>query len=202
MILEAKIEAILFWKGEPVSVKELAKFLEVDKKEISTALEILEKNFIESSRGLTLVRNGSGVTEEVMLYTAPAASELIKKLAKDELSRDISKAAVEVLSLIIYRGPISKRDIDYIRGVNSSYILRNLLVRGLVERTETAADGQTARSFVYQPTFDLLSHLGVSKREDLPDFAKVQADIAEFMTREAEVQKETQPESESAQENG
>lgn len=195
MTLEAKIEAILFWKGEPVSIKELVKFFaeEADKQTILAALSSLEKNLAENGRGLTLVRNGGGgnsANEEVMLYTAPAASELIKKLAKDELSRDISKAAVEVLSLVIYRGPISKRDIDYIRGVNSSYILRNLLVRGLVERSESAEGQAGGRGFVYQPTFDLLSHLGVSKREDLPDFAKVQGDIAEFMNRENEVQKE------------
>ncbi len=175
MTLESKIEAVLFWKGEPVSEKELAKLFSVDASQITESLKNLEQSL--SGRGLTLIRNGNGATAEVMLYTASEAGEIIKELTKEELSRDITKAGVEVLSLIIYRGPIAKRDIDYIRGVNSSYILRNLLVRGLIERVEST----DARSFVYQPTFELLAHLGVSKKEDLPDFATVEQDIASFM---------------------
>jgi len=179
MNLEAQIEAILFWKGEPSSSKELSKFLNVETTEVEVALRNLEISL--QSRGLCLTRNGS----EVMLYTAPEASELIKKLVKEESTRDISKAAVEVLSLVLYRGPISKREVDYIRGVNSSYIIRNLLVRGLVERVEAKDKG----SFVYQTTFDLLSHLGITKKEDLPDFDSVQKDITEF-TANAESAKE------------
>jgi segregation and condensation protein B len=173
--LDSKIEAVLFWKGEPVSEKELAKMFAVEKDELTAALTTLEGKI--SDRGLTLVRNGSGAEAEVMLYTAPAASEIIKNLTKEELARDITKAGVEVLSLIIYRGPIAKRDIDYIRGVNSSYILRNLLVRGLVQRT----DSKNAGSFMYESSFELLAHLGVSRREDLPDFAEVVRDIETFM---------------------
>ncbi len=174
MSLESKIESVLFWKGEPVSVADLSKTLEVPKPEIETALVQLGTVF--TGRGVSLVRNG----DEVMLYTAPEASDLIKKLTKEELSREVSKAGVEVLSLIIYRGPIAKREIDYIRGVNSSYIIRNLMVRGLIERV----DSKDARSYMYQATFDLLAHLGISKQEDLPDFAAVQKDIESFTVTE------------------
>jgi segregation and condensation protein B len=172
MSLESQIEAVLFWKGESVSKKELAKLLGSDVASVEKGLAELEKSL--AGRGVSLVRNA----DEVMLYTSAESSELIKKISKEELSREISKAGIEVLSLIIYRGPISKREIDYVRGVNSNYIVRNLLVRGLIEKTEDS-DG---RSFMYRPTFDLLSHLGVEKREELPDFEKVQADIANFMT--------------------
>lgn len=188
MTLESKIEALLFWKGEPVKIKDIAKLLEVGAKEVETALATLEKSF--EGRGISLTKNGA----EVMLYTAPDASELIQKLTKEELSRDVSKAAVEVLSLIIYRGPIAKRDIDYIRGVNSSYIIRNLMVRGLIERSEGAGE----RSFTYQPTFELLAHLGVSKREDLPDFELVQKDLEAFMNED----KADQSQGENNQQNG
>ena len=170
MSFEAKIEAVLFWKGEPVSIKELAKFFGVERETIDPAIEKLQNSL--KDRGLTVIRNG----DEVMLYTAPIASELIKKLAKEELAGEVSKAGVEVLSLVIYQGPIAKRDIDFIRGVNSSYIIRNLMVRGLIERL----DSRDARSFVYQPTFELLAHLGVNRKEDLPDFAEVQKDIEAF----------------------
>ncbi len=191
MSLETEIEAILFWKGEPVGVKELAKFLDAEKSDVEAGIEALQNSL--KGRGLALVRNG----DEVMLYTAPEKSDLIKKLTKEELSREVSKAGVEVLSLVIYRGPISRRDIDYIRGVNSSYIIRNLMIRGLVEK----ADSKDARSFVYLPTFELLAHLGVSKKEDLPDFATVQKDIEGFMSQEQGTQAETaQEETETTKE--
>jgi segregation and condensation protein B len=189
MSLESQIEAVLFWKGEPMSIKELAKFFGLKSVEIETAISALENSLKTSGRGTTLVRNGAGDQQEVMLYTAPEASELIKRLTKEELSRDVSKAGVEVLSLILYRGPIAKREIDYIRGVNSGFILRNLMVRGLIER----ADTKDARSFIYQPTFELLSKLGVSKKEDLPDFAQVQKDIEAFVAKEEmETQKDAE----------
>jgi segregation and condensation protein B len=188
--LETNIETILFWKGEPVTTKEIAKILEVDKVAVEQGIEALKNSLV--GRGITLVQNG----DEVMLYTAPEKSDLIKKLTKDELSREVSKAAVEVLSLIMYRGPISRRDIDYVRGVNSSFIIRNLLVRGLIERSE----GKDARSFVYQPTFELLAHLGVSRKEDLPDFAVVQRDIEEFMKGEQADQPEPADQEEKVEE--
>lgn len=171
MSFEAKIEAILFWKGEPVDIKELAKFLGIEKEAVESEIKALQNSL--KDRGLSIVQNG----EEIMLYTAPEASELIKKLTREEMSREVSKAGVEVLSLVIYRGPIAKRDIDYIRGVNSSYIIRNLMVRGLVERL----DSRDSRSFVYQPTFELLTNLGVNRKEDLPEFSAIQKDIETFM---------------------
>ncbi len=174
--LESKIEALLFWKAEPMSIKEISKFLEVEVGDVESSIETLKAAL--AGRGLGIVQNGG----EIMLYTAPEASELIKKLTKEELAREVSKAGIEVLSLIIYRGPISKKDIDYIRGVNSSYIIRNLLVRGLIERVENG----DSRSFVYQPTFEFLAHLGVSKKEELPDFETVQKDIAAFMANDIE----------------
>jgi segregation and condensation protein B len=112
-----------------------------------------------------------------MLGTAKELSSLIEQLTKEELTRDLGKAGLETLSIVLYQGPISRADIDYIRGVNSQFILRNLLIRGLVERVDNPAD---ARSFLYQTTLQLLSHLGISKREDLPEFDKVREDIAAF----------------------
>jgi len=174
MSLESKIEAVLFWKAEPVSIKELAAFFETNEVEINTAILKLEENLV--GRGLVVVKNN----DQCSLYTSPEQSDVIKKITKEELSRDISRAGSEVLSLIIYRGQISKRDIDYLRGVNSGYIIRNLMVRGLIERIDTT----DTRSFVYQPTFELLAHLGVTKREELPNFASVQGDLQSFMKNE------------------
>jgi segregation and condensation protein B len=120
-----------------------------------------------------------------MLGTAQELSPLIEQLTKEELSRDLGKAGLETLSIILYQGPISRADIDYIRGVNSQFIVRNLLIRGLIERVDNPKD---ARSFLYKTTLQLLSHLGVSKIEDLPEYQQVRKDIEGFKQSHVEPQ--------------
>ncbi len=187
MNLSQKIEAILFWKAEPISLKKLASLLnaggntagqavsKITESEIKTALAELETTL--KGRGVTLVQNGEGTDAEVMLGTAKEASDLIEQLAKEELTRDLGKAGLETISIVLYQGPISRADIDYIRGVNSQFILRALLIRGLVERVDNPKD---ARSFLYKPTLQLLAHMGVSKITDLPDYEQVRTDIESF----------------------
>lgn len=174
MSLESNIESVLFFRGEPVSVKKLSEILEVDTEKIEEGLVLLEKSLV--GRGIVLVRDAG----EVILETAPEASEIIQKITKDELNREIGRAGLETLSLVLYHGPISRREIDYVRGVNSAFILRNLLVRGLVEKTDTK-EGE--RSFTYKPTLELLSHLGVTKIEELPEYEQVKNELREFNER-------------------
>lgn len=171
MNLQTQIEAILFWKAEPVSIKKLSSFLETDEQSIRAALIELETSL--TGRGLTIVRSD----DEVMLGTSKEHSSLIEKIAKEERTRDLGKAGLETLSIILYQGPISRADIDYIRGVNSQFIVRNLMIRGLIERVDNPTD---ARSFLYKASLDLLAHLGVSKIEDLPEYNKVRAEIISF----------------------
>jgi segregation and condensation protein B len=175
MNLEAKIEAVLFWKGDSVSVKKLAEIFSTNTEEIDAALKNLENSL--KGRGLTLLRND----DELMLGTAPEVSEVIEKLTKEELIKDLGKAGLETLSIIVYRSPISRSEIDYIRGVNSTFIVRNLLIRGLVERVENEKD---ARSFLYKPTLELLSYLGVRNLEELPEYVSVKAEIEQFKNKE------------------
>ncbi len=194
MNLSTQLEAILFWKAEPVTFKKLAQLLSIEKtnetaeegaetesmkiteEQIKAGLIELEKTL--QGRGLSLVQTDT----EVMLGTAKELSPLIEKLTKEELTRDLGKAGLETLSIILYQGPISRADIDYIRGVNSQFIIRNLLIRGLVERIDNPKD---ARSFLYKTTLDLLAHLGVSKIEELPEYEKVRADIAAFKNQQS-----------------
>ena len=81
------------------------------------------------------------------------------------------------MSIIAYFGPISRSRIEYQRGVNSSFILRNLILRGLVERFQ---DPESAHSFLYRPTFDFWKHLGVSRPGDLPEFEKFKGLLLQF----------------------
>lgn len=171
MDLPQKLEAILFWKAEPVSLKKLAQLVDVDMAAVKAALSALENSL--KGRGITLVQT----EDEVTLGTAKELSPLIEQLTKDELSRDLGKAGLETLSIILYQGPISRANIDYIRGVNSQFVVRSLLIRGLIERVDNPED---SRSFLYKPTLELLSHLGVSKISDLPEFEQVRNDIEAF----------------------
>ena len=166
------IEAILFHKAESMTRKELSKFAEVSLEEIDAAIETLSENL--KGRGVTLVLKD----DEVMLRTSPETSAIIEKITKDDLSKDLGKSSLETLSIILYNNPISRRDIEYIRGVKSSFILRSLLMRGLVERVP---DPKDSRSHLYRPTFDTLGFLGLSQVADLPEYDKTKSELATFI---------------------
>ena len=177
LTLDSKIEAILFFKAEPVSVKKLAQILNVTEQEIKEGVALLEEKLLD--RGIDLLHKDG----EVMLGTSPDASAIIEGLVKEELSKDLGKAGLETLSIILYRGPVTRSKIDYIRGVSSTFILRNLLVRGLIERVSNPDD---QRSFLYRPTFELLSYLGVSKIEDLPEYEETRKSLEAFEAQKEE----------------
>jgi len=189
MNIDAKIEALLFYKAEPLSVKKLAQMLEVKESEVKEGLSVLEAKL--EGRGITLMFKDN----EVMLGTHSEMGKMIESLVKDELSKDVGKAGLETLSVILYRGPIAKSRIDYVRGVNSGFILRNLLVRGLIEKVANPKD---QRASLYRPTFELLSYLGVSRVEDLPEFAAVKDEIGAYENKEAEEKVEKKAPEESA----
>lgn len=182
MNLDQKIEAILFFRGEPVTLKKLTTILELTPEKVGQGIETL-KNRLQTS-ALTIVEKD----DEVMLATRSEAAPLIEGLVKEELSRDLGKAGLETLSIVLYKGPISRRGIDYIRGVNSQFILRNLLVRGLVEKI---TDEKDERRFLYRPTFELLQSLGVSSISELPEYTKVQDELAALVKKEGDVSEES-----------
>jgi segregation and condensation protein B len=184
MDLEKKIEAILFWKGEPVSRKKLSDILQVGDLEINSGLEKLKE--ILSGRGVVLVENGN----EVMLSTPPEMSKLFEDLQKEELNKELSKASLETLSIVLYKNGVSRSEIDYIRGVNSGFTLRALSVRGLVEKI---TDPEDSRRYLYKPSFNLLSLLGVTSITELPEYSEIQNSLniaAQNLTEEEKSLKE------------
>src|SRR3989344_593451 len=127
MNLESKIEAVLFFKGEPVSLKKLADILKVSKGDIESAISNLRASL--EGRGIVFQETNG----EIALGTAPELSKLFEDLQKEELNKELSKASLETLSIVLYKNGANRAEIDYIRGVNSSFTLRALSVRGLVE---------------------------------------------------------------------
>ncbi len=163
MNLEQKIEAVLFWKGEPVSRRNLGKILNAGQTELNEAIEKLKNSF--SDRGIVLLEKD----DDLAFGTAPELSGLFEKLQKEELNKDLSKASLETLSIVLYKNGATRAEIDYVRGVNSSFILRALSVRGLVEKI---VDPKDSRRYIYRPTFELLSYLGVKSVEELPGYTE------------------------------
>lgn len=161
MNLEQKIEAVLFWKGEPIKVKKLAEVLKVSAEETENALANLAQSL--ESRGIGLLRND----DEITLGTKSELSPLIEELQKEELNKSLSKAALETLSIILYKNGSHRAYIDYVRGVNSSFTLRALSVRGLIEKVP---DPKDSRRYIYKPTFELLAYMGVQDVRDLPAY--------------------------------
>ena len=179
MNLEQKIEAVLFYKNEPQTIKKLAEILAVTESEVRESVDNLAESL--KNRGICVVRN----EKEVVLATNQELSALIESVAKGEMSEEIGKAGLETLAIILYNQGVSRREIDYIRGVNSAFILRNLSIRGLLEKEQNPAD---QRTFRYRPTLALLAHLGLSRREDLPQFTELQQTLRTTLEQQNENQ--------------
>lgn len=180
--LAQKIEAILFYRGDDVSIKTLTDLLAESTEQVDDGLRALEGSL--ESRGVRLIREGN----MVRLGTAPELASLIEQMRKEELEGPLGKAGLETLAVIAYQGASTRADIEYVRGVNCSSILRTLTMRGLIERTENPKD---KRSFVYRPTTELPGALGVTSLSMLPDFEKNKEAIRLVLeTRDQEAQKE------------
>lgn len=163
------IESVLFVSGEPVKLSKLEKILSIKPQELENALEQLNEKYVQAHSGLMLLRKG----QEVQLASKAENTQFVENLVKSELQDSLSNAALEVASIIAYRGPISKAEIEEIRGVNCSYTLRNLLLRGLIERSDNPRDN---RGYIYNISFDFLKKLGVDNVKNLPDYVTLSVD--------------------------
>lgn len=178
MNLEQKIEGLLFYKGEGMTIKKIADLLNVSVDEVNEAILKLEASLVD--HGTALVRMG----DEVMMTVSSDLSEFIESMRKDEINKELSKAALETLSVVLYKSGtdgVTRSEIDYIRGVNSSFILRNLIVRGLVGKE---ADQKDSRRIIYKPTLDALAYMGVNKIEDLPKYDEVVATLTNTLNNQ------------------
>ncbi len=166
--MEQKIESILFYKNEPVALGDLSLWLEVSESEVLEGLETLKNSLHD--RGIVLLENRG----EYSLATNTDSSSLIEKIVKEELSKDLSSASLETLAVILYKSPVTRKEIEYIRGVNVSFSLRNLLLRGLIEKISSKLD---ERIYLYTPSLDALKYLGITKVEDLPGYSEIVREI-------------------------
>ena len=169
--LSAQAQAFLFVEGGAMSRKKLASLLKCSAAQLQTALDTLGERLKGS--GLSLVESET----EASIAVAKDASEVVEAALKEELAREIGDAGLEVLAIVLYMGPSTRARVDYIRGVNSSSTLRNLLARGLLER---AGNPEDAREYLYRPTVETLAHLGVAKSGELPEYDTIVRELAAF----------------------
>jgi segregation and condensation protein B len=164
------LESLLFVSGEPITFTRLAKILEIPVAEVMAVVEELAKKYdADLHTGLMLIRDTTTVT----LATVPRNASIIEALTKSSLQENMSKAALEVLAIIAYRAPVSRSEIDAIRGVNCSFTLRNLLLRDLIMREGNPGD---SRGYLYRPTLRFLQVLGIGQASDLPQFEVLSQD--------------------------
>lgn len=166
--LKSIIESVLFVSGEPVKIGRLMKITGASKPEVENAIMMMQNEYTVD-RGLTLIKK----EDEVQLATNPENASFVDDLVKSEIQENLSKAALEVLSIVAYRGPISRLDVEAIRGVNCTFTLRSLLMRGLLERVENPKDN---RGFLYKISFEFLKKLGLDGVNKLPDFETLSKD--------------------------
>lgn len=179
--LESKIEALLFFKGESLSLKEICTLLKEEEKDVILALDNLKIQ--KENSGIVLL----SVNEEYSLGTNPKMGNLLEEIRKEELSRELSKAMLETLSIILYKNSesesgkngVTRSEIDYIRGVNSNFILRNLSIRGLIQKS---VDKNDSRRYIYEPTLLLLQFMGVTNLKDLPNYEETVKKINEVLS--------------------
>lgn len=159
MNLTQKIESYLFMTGRS-SLKNIASVFSVTIDQVSESIDQIQKSL--EGHGIMLVNDN----HDVLLATIPEASEWMDEIRKQELSTPLSKGAYETLAIILYQNGASKPEIDYVRGVNSQFMIRNLLMRGLIEKTNDPIDKRISR---YMPTLEVLKFLGLTSMDQLPD---------------------------------
>lgn len=168
MKLKSQIESLLFISAKPMSIAKLAELIKAEEKEIKKAGDELVEEYKENKKGIQIIKNGS----KFQMVSSPENARLIQEFVNDETTGELSRPSLETLTIVAYRGPISKANLDRIRGVNCSLILRNLLLRGLIEAKE---DKQSSDTY-YNVSFDFIRFLGVSDVSELPDYERLHKD--------------------------
>lgn len=160
--IKSIIEALLFTWGDPLESKDIAYILELDINEIDEIMKKMIDNFDYNRRGLRIIK----INESYQLGTRPEHFKWLKKLSTTSVSKTLSNAALETLSIIAYRQPVIKSDIEAIRGVRCDRAIETLVEKGLVE--EAGRLERVGRPIIYITTDNFLRSFGLEKLEDLP----------------------------------
>lgn len=160
--LKGRIEAILFVAGDAVGIRDLAKALRIEEKELKEALKMIGSEYDYEQRGFMLKRFG----DKVQLATRPLYSEDVLRLLQPVQQQSLSQAAMETLAVVAYKQPVTRAEVEQIRGVKCDYSLQSLMMKGLIQ--EAGRKDTIGRPILYATTDMFLSHFGIQSLEDLP----------------------------------
>ena len=160
--LKGRIEAILFVAGEAVSVKDLARALQTGEKEIRNAVSELRDEYDYGQRGFLLKRFG----DNIQLATRPLYAGDVVRLLQPVQQQSLSQAAMETLAVVAYKQPVTRAEVEQIRGVKCDYSLQSLMNKGLIR--EDGRKDTIGRPILYCTTDDFLSHFGLEGLDGLP----------------------------------
>lgn len=163
--LVSQLESILFVASKPLSLKQLMNALEVSEEKIYEALGVLKEKYAQEKSGIILLEHG----EEWHMVSNPDNHAVAEKFLKAEVSGELTRPQLETLTVVSYCGPLSKAELEQIRGVNCSVILRNLMMRGLVKETEETTELLPR----YEVTMDYIRYMGIERVEDLPNYTEL-----------------------------
>jgi segregation and condensation protein B len=189
MSLVGKIEAVLFVAGKPIAIDRIVKILDSKKQEVEAAIKELKTRLNTEGSGLHLIDHEG----KLQLVTNPTFGDVVEPLVKEEVAGELTRPSLETLTIIAYRGPVTKPEIEQIRGINCSLILRNLLIRGLIEEQ----DDKTRLQPVYTLANNFLRHVGLHDVKDLPNYEELrQHESLEQVLIDMNPVEETKPEKE------
>ena len=171
--LKGRIEAILFVAGEAVSIRDMAKALQIDEKGLKAALKEIGSEYDYEQRGFMLKRFG----DKVQLATRPLYSEDVLRLLQPVQQQSLSQAAMETLAVVAYKQPVTRAEVEQIRGVKCDYSLQSLMMKGLIQ--EAGRKDTIGRPILYATTDTFLSHFGIQGLEDLPPLPETESGATE-----------------------
>ncbi len=160
--LQSLVESLLFVADQPVTARQLAGALDAEEAAVEKALSALDEVYVQGERGVRLQRHG----DRVQLVTAPETALYVQRFLGLELSGPLSQAALETLAIVAYRQPVTRAQVEAIRGVNSDGVLRTLVSRALIE--EVGRLDQVGRPILYGTTFEFLQQFGLRNLNELP----------------------------------
>ncbi|HVN54210.1 MAG TPA: SMC-Scp complex subunit ScpB [Anaerolineaceae bacterium] len=166
--LTKQLEALLFVASGPVTVGQLATALEIDTEAVDRGLRDLEQSLSNQGRGLQLQWHAS----RVQLTTVPDVAGEIERFLGLETTARLSRAALETLAIIAYQQPVTRPQVDAIRGVNSDGVLKSLLGKGLIQEEGRAE--APGRPILFGTTADFLQYFGLASIQELPTLEKIE----------------------------
>lgn len=162
MNLKSRLESLLFVNSDPLEYETASEVTGASIKKIQEAIGQLSNEYREQNRGLNIIKK----TNQAQMVASPENSDVVEELTDRKVKSDLTRAQLEALTIIAYRNPVTKPELEEIRGVNCTRILKNLMMRGLIEEQEK--EDRIVSEYILSP--EAMQYLGISSPEELPEY--------------------------------